>query len=267
MKTWILIVIALLALATVIIWTFATATLYRRGRCRVYPYYWCDTKWACCNKANDNENCEAAGGTKTAGSYKITDKFYGTNDGGTSLGDDGHNQYYDLCIAPANAIIATYPGVASLNCLYDSTVACPGTSTSTDFNKVPGYNSGSYDPSTCPSNDPTSSCNGLQGRCYYYSIDDSPASTETYNPNPSISYSYLPGYLSGTNPLGNNSGYLLQPKLNPNSVNPYQSGYYFAGNSSPGQTPTNGFANGPNQADSTNYSAWNRLGNIKASPP
>ncbi len=239
MKTWVLIVIALLALATVIIWTFATATLYRRGRCRVYPYYWCDTKWACCNKANDNENCEAAGGTKTAGSYKITDKFYGTNDGGTSLGDDGHNQYYDLCIAPANAIIAALPGTP-LTCLYDSTVPCP-----TSFNtSIPGYNGSPY----------ISDPNGLQGRCSYYSIDDPKGAT----------INYLPSYSDGT--IGN--GYLQQPVLNPTAVNPYQSGYYFAGNSGPqAGAPTNGFANGPNQADSINYSAWNRLSKNTASGP
>jgi hypothetical protein len=250
MKTWVLIVIVILALATVAIWTFATATLYRRGQCRTYPYYWCDTNWACCNKdsSNINNNCTAAGGT-SGGSYKITDKYYGTT---IAPGADDHNSYNHLCIAPANAIVATYPGVP-ISCLYspDSSgnpILCPGPSTSNDFDNVPGYNRNAYNPTSNPG--------GLQGRCTYYSIDDAP------DPNTgAVTYSYLPGYGGLPNTSG---GYLQQPYLGSttNTTN-----YYFAGNSGVGQPPTNGFANGPNQADSTNYSAWNRLGNITAAPP
>ena len=242
MKIWVLIVISLLALAAIIVWTFATAALYRRGQCRTYPYYWCDTSWQCCKAGNTNKDCVAAGGTEPGGSYKITDKFYGTNPTSV-LGDDDHNQYYHLCIAPANAIIAALPGT-SLACLYDSTVSCP-----ISFNSVPGYNANSYP------GDP----NGLQGRCYYYSVDDAPP--DRTNPASVPTYNYLPGYSNGT--LTNTgNGYYQNPKLG--SINPYQSGYYFAGNSGPGQSSTNGFNNGPSQADSTYYSAWNRLGNPKS---
>lgn len=246
MKTWVLIVIAFLALATVAIWTFATATLYRRGQCRVYPYYWCDTNWACCNKANSNENCEAAGGTSDKGSYKITDKYYGTNST-ASPGDDDHNQYYHLCIAPANAMIAANPGV-SIACLYSSSP----TATCTGFDNVPGYTIDTYDGSN----------NGLGGRCFYYSVDDAP--DDRYNPTSPITYSYLPSYPTKSNLSG---GYLQQPYIGSGVGQNNNTNYYFAGNSGPNVgTPTNGFNNGPNQADSTNYSAWNRLGKLSSGP-
>jgi hypothetical protein len=252
MKTWVLILIALLALATIIVWTFATAALYRRGQCRAYPYYWCDTKWKCCSKDNANSNCDAAGGSGTHGSYKITDKFYGTNTT-ANPGDDDHNSYYYLCIAPANAIIAANPGV-SLACLYQEGGSCVG-----QFANIPsGYNLGTYTyDSTCLTSTPNAGCNGLGGRCYYYSVDDPP--NEQYNPNSVPSYTYLPGYSNGGPYPVSGNGYLQNPQLG--STNSYKSGYYFAGNAGPNVgAPTNGFNNGPNQADSTYYSAWNRLG-------
>jgi hypothetical protein len=241
MKTWVLIVIVILALATVAIWTFATATLYRRGQCRTYPYYWCDTNWACCTKDNANANCAAAGGT-SGNSYKITDKYYGSS---SPPGADDHNSYNYLCIAPANAMIAAYPG-APLNCLYstDPATICTG------FVNINPYNINPYNgDSTSPSYNP----NGLGGRCHYYSIDDAPDSTGA------VTYSYLPGYGGPPNTSG---GYLAQPYLGSGVSPTNNTNYYFAGNSGVGQPPTNGFANGPNQADSTNYSAWNRLGNL-----
>jgi hypothetical protein len=245
MKTWVLIVIVILALATVAIWTFATATLYRRGQCRTYPYYWCDTNWACCGKDSSNANCIAAGGT-TGGSYKITDKYYGSNNKGTSLGDDDHNQYHDLCIAPANAYIAANPG-SPLNCLYDPDL-------SLSCSPPLPYTNDVYSPTNLT---------GFRGRCYYYSVDDAP--DDTYDPNSSVTYSYLPGYPTGSNLSGN---YLQQPYIGSGTSPTNNTNYYFAGNSGPQVgTPTNGFANGPNQADSTNYSAWNRLGKLSSGPP
>jgi len=261
MKVWVLIVISFLAIATIIVWTFATAALYRRGQCRVYPYYWCDTNWKCCNAANSNQDCEDAGGTSDKGSYKITDKFYGTNTN-ASLGDDDHNLYYHLCIAPANSIIAANPGT-SLACLYspgpNGPVSCTNYLPSSIPNidpTLPPYNNGQYDKSDCLSNPIGPGCYGLQGRCTYTNIDDADA----HPTNPS-SYTYLPGYSNGsiTNTSGN--GYYTQPYLG-SPLN--QTNYFFAGNSKPGDSPSNGFNNGPNQADSTFYSAWNRLGNPRS---
>jgi hypothetical protein len=243
MKLWVLIIIALLALASVIIWTFATAALYRRGRCRTYPYYWCDSGWECCKKGQDNCPASKPSGTSGSGSYKITDKFYGTNSS-SNVGDDDHNQYYHLCIAPANAMIAANPGV-DISCLYIENATCPIV-----FNNVAGYSNVTYNGSN----------NGLGGRCYYYSIDDSPDSSEQYNPSPTITYNYLPGYGSGN---GIGDGYAQQPSLGGNTTN-----YYFAGNSGPGDTSGISWNNGTNQADTTNYSAWNRLAkNLTTGPP
>lgn len=252
MKTWVLIVIALLALATVLVWTFATAALYRRGQCRTYPYYWCDTSWACCSKANVNATCTAAGGT-TGDSYKVTDKFYGTNKS-AAFGDDDHNLYYHLCIAPANAIIASNPA-SSLNCLYNS-------STCNFTNPIPNpddplnpYTNIPYVPSDCLLGPIGLGCYGLGGRCEYYSIDDPPPPTTTPGP---ITYNYLPSYPAG----GTGTGYAQNP-----SLSGLNTSYFFAGNSGPTDTTGISWNNGPKQADSTSYSAWNRLGNIAAGPP
>lgn len=248
MNFWVLLLIAFLTIVTVGIWTFATAALYRRGQCRVYPYYWCDTNWACCTKDNQNSNCVAAGGT-SGNSYKITDKYYGTE---TDLNKDEYNSYNHLCIAPANAIIATYPGTASLTCLYDNTVACPGTGSGTDFNAVPGYNASLYNPTTNP--------NGLRGRCEYYSIDDPVPKSGDPTPPP-----YLPLYSDTSKTEG--VGYYSQPYLGSGASSTNNTNYYFAGNSGVNVSTNNGWANGPNQADTKAFSAWNRLSKNTASGP
>jgi hypothetical protein len=251
MKIWELIVIVILSIATVVVWTLATAALYRKGRCITYPYYWCDSNWKCCSSGNSNENCADAGGSGTQGSYKITDKFYGSNNKGTSLGDEDHNQYYDLCIAPANAYIAANPG-KNVNCLYTNNQTCAGTVPTPYTDEL--YN---------PTGSGLGSITGFLGRCYYYNVDDAPGtnnSVDRYNPNAVPTYNYLPGYSDGSNTPNYGNLYAAAPSLN----NTYSSGYYFAGNSGPetnADTTKYNWANGPNQADSTFYSAWNRLGN------
>lgn len=264
MKIWVLIVIAFLALATIIVWTFATAALYSRGQCRTYPYYWCDTKWQCCGTANNNENCPAAGGSGLGGSYNITDKFYGTNTD-SNLGDDDHNLYYHLCIAPSNSIIASNPGT-SLACLYspgpNGPISCNGYLPSSIPNidpTLPPYNNGQYVASDCNLPTPGLGCYGLQGRCKYANIDD------PVDPDGTTTTPYLPLYPDSNNTQG--QGYYQNPQIGDPNIKPYKSGYYFAGNSSPGTIANNGWNNGPNQANSQPYSAWNRLGNPLAPPP
>ena len=115
----------ILAVITILIYSFVASAIYKKTLCQQSPYYFCDTSWQCC--ASGNANCLASKGGAALGkdltptSYAITDRYYG------GLNTDGtKTNYQKFCVDPVNnALLAYQPGQPfDLSCLYDATKTC-----------------------------------------------------------------------------------------------------------------------------------------------
>jgi hypothetical protein len=118
----------ILAVITILVYSFVASVIYKKTLCQKSPYYFCDTSWQCCSKGN--ANCLASKGGAVLGkdltptSYAITDRYYG------GLNTDGtKTEYQKFCVDPVNnALLAYQPGQPfDLSCLYDATKTCSPT--------------------------------------------------------------------------------------------------------------------------------------------
>jgi hypothetical protein len=239
MNTYLFIAVCILAIITVLLYTFVSSAIHKRDLCRKSPYYFCDTDWLCCkNKTDGSGNpilCDIVPGGPVvtgndANAYFLTDQLYGSNKGTNPSGLDINmtpcvkntittKTYFDACIEPVKLITAHYniqnlpvPSGA-LECLYETT--CSGADSTifnTDFKNIEGLSDLEI------------------GQCCYKPFDPTPANTNNQIGN---SQAYYPSSVS-SNPVWDS---LSVYKGNYNS----SSGYVYA----------------PKNQDTTNHSCFN----------
>lgn len=130
----ILIICAILAVITVVVYTFASAAIYKRTRAKNNPYYFCESDWTCCTAANPD--CDT--GLKNFGITR-SDETYAPSDN-IAPG----SLYYQNCVLPIqNGILrsaAGENGSPDFSYLYSTTSTDPAP-TGTVSPYYPGCNS------------------------------------------------------------------------------------------------------------------------------